>query len=324
MRQLHYAVGDACGATTVDQKLVNTIEKKYANNIDTFRKQDPQEYVRFLWDIESMKLDYSSTTEQEELEIEISQKLSKSATTQKVTISQKEFKGFLAPTLESIDRFIVDIQKLDKCKNVSHLILAGGFSNDTVIRDHIEEKYRTKYIIVAPVDPGVVVLKGAVLFGQHDSKKSPLITERVCKYTYGFAVFRNFDKSHKEEKKIIRGGKTQAKDCFKVVFRKGERVKVSSFREIHICDEFMNDRADKKKEPLIIKIYSSEEENPKYTDDTSCKNLCEMKMYPPKGELWPDRVNGKVRFEVAGTELQGTLYDNSNRKQDQCEFEYLI
>jgi hypothetical protein len=88
----------------------------------------------------------------------------------------------------------------------------------------------------------------------------------------------------KKEKKIVRGGKTMAKDCFKAVFKKGERLKVGSFREIAVCDEFVGDRVAKRKEPLVVTLYSSEEYNPKYTDDASCQKLCEMKMLPPNGE----------------------------------------
>jgi hypothetical protein len=313
-------VGDACGAKTVDQQLVSMIEKNYANNIDAFRTKYPDEYVCFLWEIECMKENYDSN-ENQELEISVPDNLSQTGKAERVTISKAEFKQFLDPVLKSIDRLIVEIEKQKHGTKLSHLILAGGFSNDTLIQDHIEEKYKSKYTIIAPFNPAVAVLEGAVLYGQRNNKDSPLITERVCKSTLGFAVFQNFDKTHKEEKKIIRKGIQQAKDCFKVVFRKGETVKTGSYKEIPVYDEFIKDRVAKKREPVVIKLYSSEEDTPKYTD--GCQNLCEMKMFPPNGE-WPEEVIGKVRFEVAGTELQGSLYDDFHQIQDRCKFEYFI
>jgi hypothetical protein len=309
-------VGDACGATTVDQKIIRKVEEKYSKNIENFRREEPEEYVNFLWDIEDMKMNYEYKG-RKDLEIRVPKKLSKTDTVQKVNISKTKFKEFFIPTLKRMDELIMEIQENEDCRNISHLVLVGGFSNDSVIRQHIGDEYTPKYTLYIPANPTVAVLNGAVLFGQ----QMHLITERVCTYTCGFAVFQNFDETHDERKKIVRGGKTMAKDCFKVVFKKGEMLKVGSFREIDVYDEFLEDRVDKKREPLVVTLYSSEEYNPKYTDDASCQKLCEMKMLPPNGE-WPQKVTGKVRLEVAGTELQATLYDDSNRRQDRCKFEY--
>ncbi|XP_061164938.1 heat shock 70 kDa protein 12A-like [Saccostrea echinata] len=318
IRQLIPAMGVACGGTTLDECLTHTIEKKFANNIDMFRKNEPKKYVKHQRKIEFMKRSYGKS--EGNFILHVSKKLSRSETDQPVTISEEEYKSFLAPVLEQIDNIIAEIEKIKICKQVSHLVIIGGFSVDARVKGYLLEKYQSKYTIITPGNPDLAVLNGAVLFGQHES----LITERVCKCTYGFAVFKKFDETHKIEKKHQRGGVTMAKDCFKVVFQKGERVTVDkSYKEIPVFDEFGTDRVVKRKEPIVIYIFSSEEENPQYTDDPYCKKLCEMKMYPPGGE-WPSKVKGKVRFKVAGTEFEGELYDNQNNKQDECVFDYLI
>ncbi|XP_062568292.1 heat shock 70 kDa protein 12A-like [Saccostrea cucullata] len=316
IRQLMPAKGVACGGTKLDECLTQKIEKIFANNIEMFRRNEPKKYVKHQRNIEFMKRSYGRS--KGNFILNVSKKLSRSEIEQSITISEEEYKTFLDPILEKIDNKIMEIEKI--CKQVSYLVLIGGFSIDARIRGHFLENY-SKYVVKTPGNPDLAVLNGAVLFGQHES----LVTERVCKCTYGFAVFKKFDETHNIEKKHKRGGFTMAKDCFKVVYKKGERVSTDgkSFKEIPVFDEFGADRVDKRKEPIVIHIFSSEEENPQYTDDPSCKKLCEMKMNPPGGE-WPVRVEGKVRFRVAGTEFEGELYDIQNVQQDKCVFEYLI
>ncbi|XP_062568291.1 heat shock 70 kDa protein 12A-like [Saccostrea cucullata] len=247
-RQLVSPKGVPCGGTTLDESLTHKIEKKFANNIEMFHKNEPKKYVEHQRKIEFKKRSYSRS--EGNFTLSVSKKLSRSETEQSVTITEEEYKTFLDPILEKIDNKIEEIEKT--CKQVSYLVLIGGFSNDARIRKHFRNKYKSKYTIKTPGNPDLAVLNGAVLFGQRES----VVTERVCKCTYGFAIFKKFDKTQKAEKIHKKGGVTLVKDCFKVVYKKGERVSTDgkSFKEIPVFDEFGADRVDKRKDPIVIHI----------------------------------------------------------------------
>lgn len=82
-------------------------------------------------------------------------------------------------------------------KDVSTILLVGGFAESPMLQVAIREAFKEKKIIV-PQDAGLAVLKGAVLYG-HQPKT---ISARICKYTYGVRTTLEFDSAiHPKSKK---------------------------------------------------------------------------------------------------------------------------
>ena len=92
---------------------------------------------------------------------------------------------------ESCKKIVDHMQQLFRhpsVKDVSSILLVGGFAESPMLQEAVKEAFRNKKVIV-PQDAGLAVLKGAVLYG-HQPKT---ISARVCKYTYGVEIMKIFD-----------------------------------------------------------------------------------------------------------------------------------
>lgn len=72
---------------------------------------------------------------------------------------------------EPINMLVEHLQQLmseDNLSDVSTLLMVGGFSESPIMQDAIMKAFPAKRVIV-PVDAGLAVLKGAVLFGHQSN-----------------------------------------------------------------------------------------------------------------------------------------------------------
>lgn len=84
-------------------------------------------------------------------------------------------------------------------KDVSSILLVGGFAESLMLQTVIREAFINKNVII-PKEAGLAVLKGAVICG-HEPEK---ISGRVCRYTYGVEAVKKFDSTiHPSLKKSL-------------------------------------------------------------------------------------------------------------------------
>ncbi|KAL3871041.1 hypothetical protein ACJMK2_039065 [Sinanodonta woodiana] len=119
--------------------------------------------------------------------------------------------------------------------------------------------------VIIPADAGLSVLKGAVIFG-HDSS---LISQRICKKTYGVEMLARFiNGRHDNRKKVIIDGDELCKDVFDKYVEIGQTVTLNE------CVAVRNYRAVNEEDPYItFMVYTSTSKNPMYVDDVSCAKL---------------------------------------------------
>ena len=114
-------------------------------------------------------------------------------------------------TVQCVMHELSQVLQSKNCETIRTIILVGGLSESDYIREAIEAKYKSQYKIYKPPKSDLAVLRGAVLFGLNPE----IIESRVSRYTYGIAVFEDFDpKRHDESKRVKRNGKYVCKDCF--------------------------------------------------------------------------------------------------------------
>ncbi|CAC5426225.1 unnamed protein product [Mytilus coruscus] len=100
-----------------------------------------------------------------------------------------EFFKFLTTLLSGpVIREIRDLSRKPAITNITTLLSVGGYSESPVLINAIKQKFPNLTVIV-PKDPGLAVLKGAVLYGF----KPHAITERVSQYTYGVTMQKPYD-----------------------------------------------------------------------------------------------------------------------------------
>ena len=200
------------------------------------------------------------------------------------------------------------------------LSLVGGLSQSRVIKEYIKKTY-PHLEIFHPHESDLAVVRGAVQFGLDPN----IVTARVSRYTYGIAVFEDFnEEKHDGDKKERRGKKYVCKDVFSRKLTRGESVTIGkSVIKINVYETFDTpERKDKQKDPLTVTIYKSKEKEVKYTTDEGCNELCKLKIDAPK-DGWPENVMGYVKLEVSKTELIATFSSENATDEKTCRFEFM-
>ena len=187
-------------------------------------------------------------------------------------------------------------------KDVSSILLVGGFAESPMLQEAVKEAFRNKNVIV-PQDAGLAVLKGAVLYG-HQPKT---ISARVCKYTYGVEIIKEFDNAiHPQSKKLLRDEVEMCDNIFDVHVSFGKVIKVG---ELQVKQDYTVVKADQTK--MTFPIYTSNEREPTYTTDATCTRLGTITIDLPDTTKGMDR-GAFVSMTFSGTEITVTAVDKDN------------
>ncbi|XP_052696765.1 heat shock 70 kDa protein 12B-like [Crassostrea angulata] len=187
-------------------------------------------------------------------------------------------------------------------KDVSTILLVGGFAESPMLQVAIREAFKDKKVIV-PQDAGLAVLKGAVLYG-HEPKT---ISARVCKYTYGVNKTNKFKSGiHLKSKKCIINGVERCRDLFSTHVRVGQLVKVGKpqvKQNYHVVAPDQN--------RISFSIYTSNNKEPTYTTDEGCALLGKLTLHMPDTTKGMNR-GANVHMTFSGTEILVTAVDQDN------------
>lgn len=209
---------------------------------------------------------------------------------------------------ESCEKIVAHIKELfmqSSLKNVSSILLVGGFAESLMLQTTIREAFKNKTVII-PQEAGLAVLKGAVLYG-HEPQN---ITGRVCKYTYGVRINRKFDCAiHPKFKKVLRNNIEYCDDIFDIHIRVGQIVEVG---EPQVKQNYT--LIDPDQTSLELEIFTSNNREPTYTTDMGCTYLGKLTID------MPDTTKGTNRGVIAhmtfsGTEIAVTAVDRDNTKR---------
>ena len=70
-------------------------------------------------------------------------------------------------------------------------------------------------------------------------------------------------------------------------------------------------------------FYVSDIADPFYTTDEGCRKHATIIVNPPSGQIWPERVNGRVELQITGTEMVGSFIFNDTGERTAVRFEFL-
>ena len=152
-----------------------------------------------------------------------------------------------------------------------------------------------------PVDAGIAVVQGAVMFGQ----RPHTIDSRVMSTTYGFDVYHCFVANvHPIEKRRVVEGVAYCKDCFDTLVREGEIVKTGQSKRFPNYQPVEGSQTS-----VRFNFYTSSDPEAKYTTDAA--------VGPPIGTVVvksPDISKGTNRnidlcVYFGGTEIKATAID---------------
>ncbi|XP_061183996.1 heat shock 70 kDa protein 12A-like [Saccostrea echinata] len=209
------------------------------------------------------------------------------------------FKDLFKPTIDGIVKHLKEVFMEKNVHDVETILMVGGFSECELVQTAIKNNFKDKRVII-PEDAGLAVLKGAVYYG-HVPKT---IGRRVARYTYGIQSWPEFDPSkHPDAKKVMIGTTARCRDVFFKYVTKGELL-TPGYRRSQIFQALKPDE-----ECLECAIYVSDEENPVFVDDASCRKLGTLRVPLPRVsvgcslEIEETMIFGDTELEVQARDI---------------------
>lgn len=153
--------------------------------------------------------------------------------------------------------------------NVSLIILVGGFAECRFFKEQMMLYFRPKKVISLE-EANLAVLKGAVLYGH----KPTFINPRITQFTYGVQILGRFDgKKHDKSRRTTDGwGNARCQNAFDVVICENENVHLGKIITKCYYTSFPNQKN------MSLNFFTSNLENPLYTDDGSCRKIGEIQV----------------------------------------------
>lgn len=328
LKELHKANGGDWGGTKVDESFKSLLADIVGNDVmEAFGSIHKYDFLEFLTDFEVKKRTiHPKLAEKVTFKVPISlletyRETNPGSNIKTAITSKSKYKNKLTWTGdklrmdaeitkalfdESCKKIVDHLKQLFRhsvVKDVSSILLVGGFSESPMLQVAIKEAFIDKKVIV-PQDAGLAVLKGAVLYG-HQPKT---ISARICKYTYGVGTTQIYDSNiHPKSKKIIRkNGDERCKDIFSIHVRVGQLVKVG---EPQVNQNYTVAEADQT--AIGFSIYTSNNKEPTYTTDEGCIRLGKLTLQMPDTSKGKNR-GANVHMTFSGTEIVVTAVDQDD------------
>jgi len=211
----------------------------------------------------------------------------------KLRVEPRIVKRWFNGPLNHMIQHVKDILREPEMKNVTSILLVGGFGESAYAQERMVEEFRNKRLIV-PKEAGLVVLKGAVRFG-HDPS---IVSSRLLRYTYGIGGRANYDENkHSGATVVVRYGQKEVDNAFIVLVRAGDEVnrgEEKSISRVPIRDEQKNS---------CIPIFRTLGHHPVITTELGCQEIGSLTVHHPEGETKGEKAM-LVTFVFGDTELK--------------------
>jgi molecular chaperone DnaK (HSP70) len=222
----------------------------------------------------------------------------------KLKIDGGVFNEIFEPTVRKIISHVENLLTTPSVDNCAAILMVGGFSESSMLQKNIKSTFKHLKVIV-PNGAGLAVLNGAVIFGH----KPSIITERICKFTYGDETTHTYSDSCNHPKGRVEKDKNGELRCYDIFIThvKAERsVKVDEEQPERICTPVTDDQTT-----LGINVYASTSTNPQLTTEDGCKRIGTLTV--PISDTSSGR-NHKfgISFIFGGTEIVVKVVDKES------------
>lgn len=335
LEELHKASGGAWGGMKVDEEFTQLLIKLVGAPVfKKFCEENKEDHLDFQRELEVKKRTIRPDTEgRVTLKIPISlneifEQENQMGETLQDAIDQSLYKGkidwkkdkmrinadvFKAMFKVCSDKLVSHIKNLlsdSKVRGTNIFLMVGGFSESEMMQNAVKNAFPSSRVIV-PAESGLVVLKGAVVFGHRPST----ITSRISKYTYGINISPPFDaQKHDEKYRVTVGGMIRCRGVFKKYILADDCVKVGEARSgKHVT-------LKKNQKEMVLKIYSSEKKDIMYVDDKGVKCLGKLIVDLPDVE---ELIRVEVRMMFGDTELMVEAEELTQHNKFRAYFDFL-
>ncbi|XP_063414688.1 heat shock 70 kDa protein 12A-like [Mytilus trossulus] len=331
LKEVHQACGGHWGGITVNKQFYNFLEEIFGKDvIDRIKEINPSAFYSLLRNFEDKKTSFKKEDEGEpegkvtlRLPIEwtdtfkairslpFAKAVEKTNFKDRVIVNKDKFRiknnlfrTFYNYSLENVIRELERLLAKKELKCVKTLLVVGGHSASTVLTEALKAKFPNIGMVI-PKDPGLAVLKGAVMFGFDPGT----ITSRVARFTYGIGTTRAFEKGDPESKKIIVDGVEKCKDVFDKHIEIGQILEVGEdkYLEEHNYVPLYKDQTS-----VDFIFYDTLNKSPKYVTDDGCRRIGSLHF------KLTDGMTGKrtmaLKINNSGTELVSLITEIGTTK----------
>lgn len=324
LKEVYRSTGSNCGGTSIDNAfldaLKNMFDKDGKSVMENMKTRYPEEYLELFRSFESKKRTIKTENQKDirmVFPVTVLSKLCKEVHNkstyevmkdsdfhQKISIKGDRllinagvFAGFFTPTLDKILALLESILKKEEMSDLTDIVLVGGFAECGMLQDKIRSTFEPRRHVLVPLDCGLAVLKGAVIYGHTPS----CIAVRLLRYTYGVDVTIRFDGTCHSKKHLIElRGMKYCRDVFQTLIEKNTEVQNDQI----VTKQF---KLRPGQERVAVKIYMSTDQSPDYIDHISCCLLGQLIIHisnPTERERMID-----ANFMFGGTEVKVTATD---------------
>ena len=318
LRELHKANGGAWGGTKVDEAFKQLLIKIVGSQVfEKFQKQETYDYLDLFREFEIKKRDITPDKESkvtfklpsslrdiyeeekgDDIKVAIAQTNfsdNMSVIGDKLRMQPPVYKSLFSNAVDSIVKHVKDLLQEPAVQGTEAILMVGGFSESRLLQHAIRDSF-PKLKLVIPEEAGLVVLKGAVVFGHNPSA----IGERVCKYTYGFESHSLFDPSqHDQSKKVECEGRSYCNMTFDKHVEVGQTVK---YGESQAKRTYVPISASHTAVCFIL--YASSNASPKYVTDFGCTKIGSVTVSIKDMSVPFDQRGIEVDLTFSGTEIE--------------------
>ncbi|XP_071125002.1 heat shock 70 kDa protein 12A-like [Mytilus edulis] len=337
LKEVHQACGGHWGGITVNKQFYKFLEKIFGKDvINSIKETNPSAFYSLLRNFENKKTSFKKEDEGEPegqvtlrlpidwtdtfeaiTSVSLAEDVEKTIFHGRVKVNKDKFRikndlfrTFYDYSLENVIRELEKLLAKKELQNVQTLLVVGGHSASTVLTEALKTKF-PKIGMVIPKDPGLAVLKGAVLFGFDPGT----ITSRVARFTYGIGTTRAFEKGDPESKKIIVDGVEKCKDVFDKHIEIGQILEVGEDKYLQE-HEYVPLYKDQNSVDFIF--YDTLNKSPKYVTDDGCRRIGSLHF------KLTEQMTGKrtmaLKINNSGTELVSLVTEIATKKQSKGYF----
>ncbi|XP_060593008.1 heat shock 70 kDa protein 12B-like [Ruditapes philippinarum] len=229
--------------------------------------------------------------------------------TGRLFLEAKIIHRFFQETIDGLLKYINE-EVFSEMSNISvnSIILLGEFAESNYVMQYVSESLRSLHIpVVRPQLPELVVLNGAVLFGQTEK----IVTSIILRHSYGIAMTTEFvQNKHKEDEKYELDNMIMANNVFRKHATIGQTVPINEWTSSK--EYYPENERDRK---TTFFIFTSDSVDPVHTTEKGCKYIGQVGVDFGYNSDSTMRKAVKVEFKFGATELKVRAVTSTSSKQ---------
>uniref|UniRef100_X2B8D8 Heat shock 70 kDa protein 12A n=1 Tax=Capitella teleta TaxID=283909 RepID=X2B8D8_CAPTE len=337
LNQIYEATGSSFGGTKVDDAFVEFLSQIAGLDVvSTIRQESPIDWLQLMITFDHKKKTIQNK-ESDKLNIEIpysmheiawevtGRKLSDIVNNQRIPgvkcnkrmliIDHDIIQDLFRNPVQEIVNHMKKLMRLPQLKNVSTILMVGGFSESPILQAAVKEAFGKRVKVLIPDDASLCVLHGAVAFGHNPN----IVSSRVSRMTYGQGVMVTYDpekhEADKQRAEVIESIERQT-NMMLIYVKRGEVIKVGQVKEFTSFPVRVNQTQ------IDHEMYCTEKSDVGYVDEEGVEHVGSWTT-PLEGKGLDREIKVRVFFGETELVVQTRQIGMGDKEWVQRSFDFL-